>query len=280
MFYLWLVTLGKGRWLTFQSSSFHQLGLFRRESRYEMFRKRVMLGVLAEALMKCMAASRSTANVCAVAKAQSDLLPVYNGCLCPRGTYPLGASPPPCAGAPEDIVGLDLVEDALGLRLALDLLDAADQDVELALEALAELLDGGDLLLGADDAGDGPRLLEQDWGQQLADLAVAAEDEDVLAHGDVVVVSSVKAICRASCSCWFVVLVVVMLSLGVNYRGVDGARERGRLLCQSSGLPTRARCCDDDAISWADILAGFSFYDDPLIPLLSRPVRAAQDHHA
>lgn len=53
---------GRGR-LTFQSSSFHQLGLFRRESRYEMFRKRVMLGVLAEALMKWMAASRSTANV-------------------------------------------------------------------------------------------------------------------------------------------------------------------------------------------------------------------------
>lgn len=50
-------------WLTFQSSSFHQLGLFRRESRYEMFRKRVIPGVLAEALMKWMAASRSTANV-------------------------------------------------------------------------------------------------------------------------------------------------------------------------------------------------------------------------
>lgn len=50
--------------LTFQSSSFHQLGLFLRESRYEMFRKRVMPGVLAEALIKWIAASRSTANVC------------------------------------------------------------------------------------------------------------------------------------------------------------------------------------------------------------------------
>lgn len=61
--------------LTFQSSSFHQLGLFRRESRYEMFRNRVMLGVLAEALMKWMAASRSTANVCRVVSYQSAILP-------------------------------------------------------------------------------------------------------------------------------------------------------------------------------------------------------------
>jgi hypothetical protein len=99
------------------------------------------------------------------------------------GKCPLGPSSPPCSRAPEDIVGLDLVEDALGLRLALYLLDAADEDVELALQALPELFDGGDLLLCADDAGDGPRLLEQDWCQQLADLAVAAEYEDVLAHG-------------------------------------------------------------------------------------------------
>lgn len=73
--------------------------MFRRESRYEMFRKRVMLGVLAEALMKWMAASRSTANVCADAKAQSDLLPVYNGCSEPPGEHTRSAPPLPPAPA-------------------------------------------------------------------------------------------------------------------------------------------------------------------------------------
>lgn len=38
-----------------------------------MFRKRVMLGVLAEALMKWMAASRSTANVCMIAKSSQHM---------------------------------------------------------------------------------------------------------------------------------------------------------------------------------------------------------------
>lgn len=84
------------------------------------------------------------------------------------------------------------------MRLALDLLNAADEDVELALEALAELLDGGHLLLGADNAGHGPRLLEQDWGYQLANLAVAAEYENVLAHDDVVLLFGWEEICRTS----------------------------------------------------------------------------------
>lgn len=86
-------------------------------------------------------------------------------------------------GAPGDVVGLHLGQDAGGLLLVGDVLDAADEDVELARLPRAELLDGGDLLLGADDAGDGPRALEEERGEELGDLAVAAEDEDVMRHG-------------------------------------------------------------------------------------------------
>lgn len=67
----------EGPRLTFQSSSFHQLGLFRRESRYEMFRKRVIPGVLAEALIKWMAASRSTAKVCVIIRSSQSLLYLF-----------------------------------------------------------------------------------------------------------------------------------------------------------------------------------------------------------
>lgn len=70
--------------------------------------------------------------------------------------YPFSTSPAAGAGTPYDIVWLDFVEDGLGLRLGLDFFNAADKYVEFALQALAKLLDGGDLLLGADNAGDRP----------------------------------------------------------------------------------------------------------------------------
>lgn len=117
-------------------------------------------------------------------------------------SYPLGPSSSSCPSTPEDVVGLDLVQDALGLGLALYLLDAADEDIELALEALAELLDCRDLLLSANNAGDGPRLLEQDWSYQLANLAVAAEYENVLAHDDVVVLLDMIYFCWPSYANW------------------------------------------------------------------------------
>lgn len=91
-------------------------------------------------------------------------------------------------GAPGDVVGLHLVEDGAGAGVAVDVGDAADQDVELAGEAGAELLNGRGLLLGADDAGDGPGALEEQRGEHLGDLAVAAEDEDVVGAGHFVCV--------------------------------------------------------------------------------------------
>lgn len=100
-----------------------------------------------------------------------------------KRTYPFRATAATGTSAPDYIVWLDLVQDALGLGLGLDFFDAANQDIEPALLlALAQLLDGGDLLLGADDAGNGPGLLKEERREELADLAVAAEDEDVLAH--------------------------------------------------------------------------------------------------
>lgn len=56
--------------------------------------------------------------------------------------------------------------------------DAADQNTELAWQILAKLLNGGSLLLGADHAGDGPGALQQQWGEELGDLAVAADEEN------------------------------------------------------------------------------------------------------
>jgi len=91
-------------------------------------------------------------------------------------------------GTPGDVVGLHLVQDGAGAGVAVDVGDAADQDVELAREAGAELLNGRSLLLGADDAGDGPGALEQQRGEHLGDLAVAAEDEDVVGAGHFVCV--------------------------------------------------------------------------------------------
>lgn len=101
---------------------------------------------------------------------------------CGCNTYPFGAASASCASAPDHVVGLYLVENALGLRFALDIFNTADQNVQSTLLALAELLDGRDLLLSTDNAGDGPRLPQQDGRQNLRDLAVAAEDEDVLTH--------------------------------------------------------------------------------------------------
>lgn len=89
--------------LTFQSSSFHQLGLFRRESRYEMFRNRVMLGALAEALMKWMAASRSTANVYVVVVPSQPMFPFFDlslyWLLGEKGAHTRSAPPLPPAPA-------------------------------------------------------------------------------------------------------------------------------------------------------------------------------------
>lgn len=67
-----------------------------------MFRKRVMLGVLAEALMKWIAASRSTANVCVVAKSNQHILSLsnnYSDGSVTRGAHTRSAPPLPPAPA-------------------------------------------------------------------------------------------------------------------------------------------------------------------------------------
>ncbi|KAI9158179.1 hypothetical protein HJFPF1_06170 [Paramyrothecium foliicola] len=74
---------------------------------------------------------------------------------------------------------LDLVEDTGGVILGVDFLEAADQDIELAGLPSAQLLDSRRLLLGADDAGDRPRALQQERRQELGDLAVAANEENM-----------------------------------------------------------------------------------------------------
>lgn len=73
--------------------------------------------------------------------------------------HPFSATSAASASTPNDVVWFDLFEDGLCLGFGLDVLNAADENVELALQALAELLDGGDLLFGADDASDRPGLL-------------------------------------------------------------------------------------------------------------------------
>lgn len=96
--------------------------------------------------------------------------------------YPFSAAAASCTSTPDHVVRLHLIEDALGLRFALDIFNTADQHVQSALLALAELLNGGDLVLGADDAGDGPGFAQQNGRQKLRDPAVTAENEDVFAH--------------------------------------------------------------------------------------------------
>ena len=81
---------------------------------------------------------------------------------------------------PGNVVGLHLVQDASGLVLAGDVVDAGNKNIELAGLACAELLDGCDLLLGSDDAGDGPGALQEKRRQELRNLAVATEKEDVM----------------------------------------------------------------------------------------------------
>lgn len=82
--------------------------------------------------------------------------------------------------APGDVIGLHLVQDALGLVLRRDILNAADENVELSGKTGTKLLNGWNLLRGTDDTGDGPGALEQEGSEVLSDVAVAAEDEDVV----------------------------------------------------------------------------------------------------
>lgn len=89
----------------------------------------------------------------------------------------------PLTCTPRDVVRLHVLEDGGRAFLAGDIGDTADQHVELARQVLGELLDGGSLILGADDAGDGPRPLQEQWGEQLGNLAVAADEEDVMGGG-------------------------------------------------------------------------------------------------
>lgn len=81
-----------------------------------------------------------------------------------------------------NVVWLDVLEDLGSLVLRSNVLDAGDEDIELARLAGAETLDGRDLVLSADDAGDGPGTLEEERGQQLGDLAVATDEKDVVRH--------------------------------------------------------------------------------------------------
>lgn len=83
-------------------------------------------------------------------------------------------------GAPGDVVGLHLVQDALGLVLGRDILDAADENIELSGKTDTKLLNGWNLLRSTDDTGDGPGALKQEGSKVLSDVAVAAEDEDVV----------------------------------------------------------------------------------------------------
>lgn len=83
-------------------------------------------------------------------------------------------------GTPCDVVWVDLVQDARCLLLAIDVFNASDKDAEPTWQSSAELFDGGHLFLFADYAGDGPGALEEQWGEELGDFAVAAEDEDVV----------------------------------------------------------------------------------------------------
>lgn len=77
-------------------------------------------------------------------------------------------------GTPGNVIGVDLVQDARCLFLRVNGLDAAHEHLQFAGEAGAELLDRGDLLFFADDAGYGPGALEEEGGEELGDFAVAA----------------------------------------------------------------------------------------------------------
>lgn len=77
----------------------------------------------------------------------------------------------------------DLIQDRLGVGLAFHILNATDQDIELARIGfldLAELLYRGHLLLGANDAGNIPRAAEEERGEQLGNFAMTAKDKDMM----------------------------------------------------------------------------------------------------
>lgn len=77
-------------------------------------------------------------------------------------------------GTPGNVIRVDLVQDARCFFLRVDGRDAADEHLQFAGEAGAELLDVGDLLFFANDAGYGPGALEEEGGEKLGDFAVAA----------------------------------------------------------------------------------------------------------
>lgn len=66
--------------------------------------------------------------------------------------------------------------------LAGDVFNTADEDIELAWEAGTELLNSRNLLLRANHAGDSPRAVKQKGCHELGNLAVAAEEENVVRH--------------------------------------------------------------------------------------------------
>lgn len=84
---------------------------------------------------------------------------------------------------PDDVIGFDVIEDFGSLLLVGNFVETMDACLELSRPTDGEFLNGGRLLGGADEAGDGPGLLEEEGGKQLGDFAVAADDEDVVWGG-------------------------------------------------------------------------------------------------
>lgn len=74
-------------------------------------------------------------------------------CQVPAGTTnPFRTAFPASTGAPDNVIGLHLVDKGLGLTVAFDIVETADQDIELAGLVLTELLESLHLLLITDDA--------------------------------------------------------------------------------------------------------------------------------
>lgn len=67
--------------------------------------------------------------------------------------------------------------------MAVDLIDATNKDIELPGQPGTQLLNCGDLLLFANYTGDGPRAIEEQWGEKLSNFTVPAEEKDVVGVG-------------------------------------------------------------------------------------------------
>lgn len=74
---------------------------------------------------------------------------------------------------------MDCIQDLLCIIGTLHIVETGNENIQLALAAVAEFEDFLLVVGIAHDAGDIPGAVEEEWGEMEGNLAVAAEEEDL-----------------------------------------------------------------------------------------------------